>query len=206
MKTHTAVTSATTALLVSALASPGTAQQLHVNDRWKECSIVLDPNLTPEAWRQFARELGLVIHFRPMVSATPLGRGSFEVAVVNWGTRIDDADPAWNDASSHPDEHHRLFDGSTLFIPGVMGRVGVTDQIDAGVYFTKAIGANYGFVGGQVPYNLWSDPERRTAAAARRSPVSNPRPSTVRSIANVLVAATVGGIAAMGPRNLFYPG
>ena len=43
--------------------------ELHVNDRWDECSFVLDPSLTPAAWHQFAREGGLAIYFRSMSSA-----------------------------------------------------------------------------------------------------------------------------------------
>jgi hypothetical protein len=64
-----------------------------------------------------------------------------------------------------------LFEGSALHIPGVIARAGITDRVDLGAYFTKSIGANYGFVGGQVQYNLLNDTKRHLAAATRVSAV-----------------------------------
>lgn len=147
------------------------AQILHTNHRWSECSIELHADLTEGAWRQFVSELGLVTYFRPLASAKPLGRKHFEIGLANWGTRIDDSDPAWNDTFSHPDEEHVLFEGDALYIPGVIARAGVTDRVDVGAYFTKAVGANYGFIGGQLQYNLVNDTVRRVAASGRVSAV-----------------------------------
>jgi hypothetical protein len=152
------------ALALAAFAPQAGAQHLHTNHDWDECAIVLDPNLSPQAWRQFVRELGIVTYFRPMASAKPMGRRNFEIGLVDWGTRIDDADDAWNDTFSHPDSTHYLFEGSALHIPGLMARAGVTDRVDVGVYFTKNVRSNYGFVGGQVQYNVLDDPERFSAA------------------------------------------
>ena len=140
--------------------------KLHVNDRWDECSFLLDPSLTQEAWHQFARETGLVVYFRPLSSAKPLGVKNFEVALLDWGTKIDETDAAWNDTFSHPDSTHYLADGDLLF-PGLMFRVGVTDRIDIGTYFTKNVPANYGFYGGQIQYNFINDLEKNLAASAR---------------------------------------
>jgi hypothetical protein len=127
---------------------------LHINTRWKECSFQLSPELTQSAWRQFTREAGLVAYFRPLSDARPMGRGNFEVSLLQWGTGIDDADPAWNDTFVHPDAEHALFEGSRLQFPGLMVRAGLTANTDAGLYITKSPGANYGFVGGQVQHNL----------------------------------------------------
>jgi hypothetical protein len=162
---------AVAALSVAASAPRASAQHLHTNHRWEECSIVLHPELTPAAWRQFVSELGIVTYFRPMASATPLGRRNFEIGLLNWGTQIDDTDDAWNDTFSHPDSTHYLIDGSTLHIPGLQARVGVTDRIDVGLYFTKNTKANYGFFGGQVQYSVPVDEERRLSAAGRLSVV-----------------------------------
>ena len=140
---------------------------LHVNDRWDECSFELDPALTQKAWHQFTREAGLVVYFRPLNSAKPLGVKNLELSLLNWATTIDDADDAWNDTFVHPDSTHWLFDGNALQFPGLMFRVGVTDQIDIGTYFTQNIPANYGFYGGQVQYNFLNDSEKNLAAAAR---------------------------------------
>lgn len=157
------------------------AQKLHTNDRWKECALLLDPSLTPEAWRQFVSEIGLVTYFRPMTSARPMGRGEFEVELVNWGTRIDDSDAAWNDTFSHADSTHWLFEGAALYIPGLMARAGVTDRVDVGAYYTKAIGANYGFVGGQLQYDLSNERPRGLAAAGRVSVVRLFGPEDVKA-------------------------
>lgn len=143
------------------------AQILHTNDKWDECSFLLDPSLTQEAWHQFTGEAGLVIYFRPMNSAKPLGVKNYEFSILDWGTMIDDKDAAWNDTFSHPDADHYLFDGNALLFPGLMFRAGITDKLDIGTYFTKAPGTNYGFYGGQFQYNLLNDIEKNLAAAVR---------------------------------------
>jgi len=157
------------AATVAAVASPLSAQVLHTNNQWDDCAIVIDPALTQAAWHQFVDELGLVAYFRPLAAAKPLGRGRFELAILNWGSRIDDADPAWNDTFSHPDSTHWLFEGDALLIPGLMLRGGVAERVDLGAYFTKNPNANYGILGGQVQYSFVNDVERGIAAAGRLS-------------------------------------
>lgn len=158
-----------TVLFLGLFGSPLFGQKLHVNDRWDECSFLLDPALTQEAWHQFTGEAGLVTYFRPLNSAKPLGVKNFEIALLDWGTTIDDADAAWNDTFSHPDSTHTLFDGNALLFPGLMFRIGATNRIDIGAYFTKQPSANYGFYGGQVQYNFLNDSEKNLAAAVRFS-------------------------------------
>jgi hypothetical protein len=145
---------------------------LHANGRWDECSIQLAPALTQRAWRQFTQEAGLVAYFRPLVGAEPLGRGRYEVSVVQWETAIDDADAAWNDTFVHPDAEHYLFEGSGLKFPGLALRAGVSAETDVGLYVTKNPKANYGFVGGQLQRRLVGGDARRWDASARVSFVS----------------------------------
>ena len=181
------------ALLLPFAGSAVSAQHLHVNDKWDECALVISPTLTQAAWRQFVREVGLVAYFRPLTSARPLGRREFEVSVLDWGTKIDAADAAWNDTFSHPDSTHWLFEGDALKIPGLMLRMGISDRLDAGVYFTKSIGANYGFLGGQVQYSLL-DPNGTFAAAGRLSAVNVYGPEDLSASvfgADFLVSKTV---------------
>jgi hypothetical protein len=142
---------------------------LHINHRWDECSFQLDPALTPAAWRQFTREAGLVTYFRPLADAKPLGKGKWEVSLLQWETGIDDHDAAWNDTFVHPDSTHWLFEGSGLKFPGLMARAGVTEKTDVGVYFSKNPNANYGFIGGQVQRNLIGGPTSDWDASARVS-------------------------------------
>lgn len=145
---------------------------LHINTRWRECSLQLDASLTQGAWRQFTGEAGIVTKFRPLRGAEPMGAGKFEVSVLNWKTGIDDSDDAWNDTFVHPDAEHHLFEGSGLSFPGLSVRAGVTDRTDVGVYLTKSPGANYGFYGAQVQQNLIQDAGKKWSVATRASFVS----------------------------------
>lgn len=141
--------------------------KLHINTRWTECSFQLDPSLTQDAWHQFTKEAGLVVYFRPLTDAKPMGVGNYEFSILQWNTAFNDADPAWNDTFVHPDSTHWLKETDRMGIPGLTLRTGITDNIDAGVYVTKSPGANYGFWGGQVQYNFINDTEKEWAASAR---------------------------------------
>jgi hypothetical protein len=165
----TAPTLLAASLLGTLGVAPLAAQVLHVDDRWEECAIVLDPSLTQDAWRRFVREMGLVAFFRPLASARPMGTRKVEVGILNWSTRVDPTADAWNDTFVHPDSTHWLFEGDALPIPGLSARAGITDRLDVGAYFTRSIGSNYGLAGAQLQYNLLDDPQRRLAAAARAS-------------------------------------
>jgi hypothetical protein len=172
------LTTAAMALAIALSSSPLSAQHshehgptLHVNPRWKECSFQLSANLTQAAWRQFTEEAGLVAYFRPLSDARPMGKGKFELSILQYETRIDDHDAAWNDTFVHPDSTHWLFEGSGLKFPGLTVRAGVTDKTDVGVYFTKNPNANYGFYGAQVQQNFIGGTSD-WAASARASFVS----------------------------------
>ena len=165
----TTLTLATIALVQTPAAAQSGRPTLHVNPRWKECSFQLDPALTQSAWHQFTQEAGLVAYFRPLSDARPMGKGHFEISMLQWKTGIDDRESAWNDTFVHPDSAHWLFEGSGLQFPGLMARVGVGDRTDVGAYFTKSPGANYGFYGAQVQQNLVGSASRAWAAAARVS-------------------------------------
>jgi hypothetical protein len=141
--------------------------ELHVNTRWKECSFQIDPSLSQGEWHKFAREAGLVAYFRPLADAKPLGKWKFEVSLLQWKTEIDDSEGAWNNTFVHPDSTHWLKEGPSLGVPGLTGRIGITDKLDVGLYFTKNVRANYGIYGGQIQYNLINDKAKRWSASAR---------------------------------------
>ena len=174
--TNTTLTTVAAALAIALIKTPAVAQTarptLHINPRWKECSFQLDPALTQKAWHQFTREAGLVAYFRPMTDAQPMGKGHFELSMLQYKTGIDDTDAAWNDTFVHPDSTHWLFEGDGLKFPGVMVRAGVTGNTDVGFYLTKSPGANYGFYGAQVQRTIVQNASRTWAAAARASFVS----------------------------------
>src|SRR5207247_7521546 len=117
-----AVALAITLFHTPAAAQSGGTPRLHVNSRWKECSFQLDPSLTQAAWRQFTEEAGLVVYFRPLSDARPMGTGHFEISALKWKTGIDDANAAWNDTFVHPDSTHYLFEGSGQELTGLMLR------------------------------------------------------------------------------------
>lgn len=142
---------------------------LHVSSRWKECSFQLDAALTQGAWRQFTHEAALVAYFRPLAGAEPMGRGRYEITMMRYTTGIDDHDPAWNDTFVHPDSAHWLFEGSGLSFPGLAARVGVTDQTDLGLYFTRNPNANYGFIGAQLQRSVLASPTGAWTSSARVS-------------------------------------
>ena len=146
--------------------------KLHVNPRWKECSFQLDPSLTQAAWHQFTQEAGIVTYFRSLSDAAPMGKGQLEISAMQWQTGIHDTDAAWNDTFVHPDSTHWLFEGDGLKFPGLMLRAGISDRTDAGFYFTKSPGANYGFYGGQLQYGVFEDASHTWAASTRVSFVS----------------------------------
>lgn len=140
---------------------------LHINTEWEECSFQLDPSLTQEEWHQFATEAGMVTYFRPVIGAEPLGPGHFQFAILQWNTGIDETDNAWNNTFVHPDSTHYLVGGDILPFPGLNLRAGLTNKIDAGIYWTARPGANYGLIGGQLQYNIVNDTVKNWALATR---------------------------------------
>jgi hypothetical protein len=151
----------------TAAAHGGKHVNLHVDPKWSQCSFQLDPSLTQQAWREFTGEGGMVAYFRPLTDAAPMGTGMYELSIVQWNTAFDDTKAAWNDTFVHPDSAHWLKEGERLGFPALMFRAGITDRIDAGLFWTKSPGANYGFWGGQLQYNLFRDAEQQWAASAR---------------------------------------
>jgi hypothetical protein len=172
------------ATIATASATPLSAQahahpHLHIDPRWKECSIQIDAALDQTEWRQFTREAGLVAYFRPLTSAKPLGKGKFEISMLQYDTGIDDHEGAWNDTFVHPDSTHWLFEGQGLKFPGLTARAGLTDRTDLGVYFTRNPNANYGFLGLQLQHNFAQSADQSWNASARASAVKLFGPETV---------------------------
>jgi hypothetical protein len=176
--TRRTLTTAMAALVIATISTPAQAQNtlfhgghahdsptLHLTNRWKECSFQLDAALTQSAWRQFTREAGLVVYFRPLTDARPMGKGKFEMSVLQWQTNIDDHTAAWNDTFVHPDAEHWLFEGPGLKFPGLTVRAGITDNMDVGIYATKNPNANYGVYGVQLQRALFRTTSDWAAAA-----------------------------------------
>jgi len=159
----------TTALFILLKVSWAQHTHLHLNPKWEQCSFQLDSSLTQSAFNQFSKEAGLVVYHRPLMDAKPLGKGHFDLSIVQTKTRIDEDKEAWNDTFVHPDSTHWLIDGPALPIPGLMLRAGVTNKIDAGIFWTKSFGANYSICSGQIQYNFLNKEEKGFYSSARVS-------------------------------------
>jgi hypothetical protein len=168
-KQLTIIAATLAAVLLPAAATAQSRPKLHVNTRWKQCSFQLDPSLTQSAWHQFTQEAGQVVYFRSLAGARPMGRGKFELSLMQWQTNVDDSKSAWNDTFVHPDSLHWLYEGGGLQFPGVAFRAGVTSRSDVGVYFTKNVQANYGVYGMQLQQNLVRSGARDLDVSARAS-------------------------------------
>lgn len=140
---------------------------LHVSPEWEECSFQIDPSLTQEAWHQFTQEAGMVVYFRPVADAAPLGVGRFELSALQWTSGIDETDDAWNNTFVHPDSTHYLVGGDELPFPGLSLRAGITQNVNAGIYWTARPGANYGLIGGQIQYNFLNDTIKNLSVSTR---------------------------------------
>ena len=124
---------------------PSTGRPLHVDPTLEECSVIFASSLTQGAFRRFAREFGSVSAFRQSSAASTLGRGRISLGVEMMRFSVDQWADAWHDTFAHPDEHHAL--GSRQDFPKLSARVGVTDHLDVGAFWTRNPMANYGWLG-----------------------------------------------------------
>lgn len=155
------------AFIGSAMMSVAQDVHLHTSSQWEECSFQIDPSLTQQEWHQFVSEAASVVYFRPLTDARPMKPGKFELSVLQWNTRIDETDGAWNNTFVHPDSAHWLIGGKELPFPGLTARAGITSKLDLGIYWSERPGANYGVIGAQAQYNLLDDTMKHWSASAR---------------------------------------
>lgn len=135
------------------------AVTLHVNNTWKECALVLDPSLTQSEFGDFVDEVAPMLYFRPMAGAKSLGKPRYEISLEFWKTApIQDYAGKWNNTFSHPGADHYLTGNDhTLVFPVPRVRMGVTDDVDAEIYYTSS-GANYSFFGLAMKYTVHNSP------------------------------------------------
>jgi hypothetical protein len=144
----------TLAALLSLVPAAALAQKpiLHVDPSLKDCSVIFAPELTQSAFQRFVREFGSVSAFKQMSPPTTLGKGGIALGLDMIYFTVDEASDAWNDTFAHPDATHYL--GSDKSFPSVRLRVGVTDAVDLGAYYTRNPNANYGWLGVEGRYGL----------------------------------------------------
>ena len=155
--------SARTLLVALMLTAPATAlahdahgqasdPPLHVDPTVKDCSVEFSADLTQDAFRRFAREFGSVSAFKPNAPAATLGRGHATLGVEQLNFTVDEHANAWNDTFAHPNADHEL--GADKSFPLARARVGVTDRLDLGAYWTRNFNANYGWLGLDAKYGF----------------------------------------------------
>jgi hypothetical protein len=156
------------------------AVTIHTNNTWGQCAIVLDASLTQSEFGDFVKELAPMLYFRPMSGAKPLGKSRYEISYELWKTApIQDYEGKWNNTFSHPNADHWLTaDDHTLSFPVPRARMGITDDIDAEIFYAPS-GANYSFFGLAMKYAIPNDPETGWAFSLR------PSYSTLRGVADM---------------------
>ena len=138
----------------SALAHNGSHAEdpnLHVDPTVKECEVRFDARLTQEAFRRFAREFGSVSAFKQGAAPNTLGKWHVSVGLEYMSFGVEEKADAWNDTFV-PDKTHEL--GSRQAFPKFKVRLGVTDDTDLGIYFTRNPESNYGWIGFDVRHAL----------------------------------------------------
>jgi len=125
---------------------------LHVDPSIAECEVRFAPELTQEAFRRFVREFGSVSAFKQGSPPTTLGAWRFALDVEQISFAVEDRSAAWNDTFTHPSADHWL--GSKQSFPKLTLRMGVTDALDLGVYYTQNLESNYGWLGLEAKYAL----------------------------------------------------
>ena len=154
------------AALTLVAAAPLPAQSghpaLHVDPGVGDCSVQFASTLTQGAFHRFAREFGSVSAFKQVAPASTLGKGRVLLGIEMISFPVDQWSDAWNDTFAHPNADHPL--GARQSFPKVKLRVGATDAVDVGAFYTRNPEANYGWVG--------IDGKYRVLAAHGRVPVS----------------------------------
>jgi hypothetical protein len=139
----------------------------HVDPSVKTCSMVIDPSLTQGQWKRYTRQVGEIASFKSMASAETIGKKHFSIAIEYSMTPVDQHDPAWINTFAHPDDDCPL--GDQIKMPMLRAKFGVTDKIDIGAIWTKAPGANYGMIGGDLKYAFLEESKKMPSAAIRAS-------------------------------------
>ncbi len=163
------VAAAMAAMAAPAAKAQGTSGDVYwrIDRSVKSCSMVIDPSLTQAQWGTFVEQVGAITSFKSLASAEPLGAMKFSVGIDGSKSPVNQHDLAWINTFVHPDEDCPL--GDEISVPTLRARMGITDDMDIGGYWTTAPEANYGLVGAEVKYRLSRESENLPATAVRGS-------------------------------------
>lgn len=167
------ITAIANALIIFALASASHAQgngsdvYWHIDPGVKSCSMIINPSLTQAQWKTFVTQVGAISSFKSLSSAEPLGKMNFFVGIDDSRTPVDQHNPAWINTFAHPDADCPL--GDAISYPALRARMGLSDNMDVGAYWTTSPGGNYSMAGGELKYAFMRESEKLPAAAVRGS-------------------------------------
>jgi hypothetical protein len=136
------------------------------------CDFDIAPALTQSEWERATREIGSAIYLEPLASSRPLGKWNWSAQLEQNSFHVDQESGAWNNTFHHPDSTHYLTgESGRLAVPGLRFRIGISDRIDFGAYYTSSrpFGANYGFLGFDAKYAFLNDTVKGWSAAVRAS-------------------------------------
>ena len=139
---------------------------LNVDPSVEDCSVRFAPDLTQAAFHRFAREFGSVGAFKQASPSTTLGRGRVSLDLEQIYFSVEEKSAAWNDTFVHPDAYHEL--GSSKSFPKLRLRVGVTDDLEVGAFYSENPQANYGWLGLEVKYGIFQQSEDMPISLAVR--------------------------------------
>lgn len=172
---------------------------LHVNPSLKDCSVQFAPGLTQAAFSRFAREFGSVSAFKMVSAPVALGRRGVAIGLEGISFTVEEHSDAWNDTFAHPDAFHEL--GADKKFPKARLRVGLTDRLDIGAFYTRNPNANYGWLGFEAKYGLLRQDETTPVSLAFRGAYTK----TLYVDDMDMHAATVDVAVARTFRRLFTP-
>ena len=139
---------------------------LHVDPTLEDCSIQFAPELTQDAFHRFTREFGSVAAFKSVAAPTTLGQWGVAVGLERMSFTVEEHSDAWNDTFAHPDAYHEL--GSDLAFPKLRLRVGVSERVDVGAFYTRNPDANYGWLGLEGRYGVLQQSQTTAVSLAVR--------------------------------------
>jgi len=127
---------------------------LHINGGNKTCLVEFDSSLTQGQFKELVQEFGAIGAFKQVASADPLGKFSFDVGLDIASTPIDDKRAKWNNTFTHPDATHDLFNISFIKL---RGRIGLTKNLDTGLFYMTVPEGNVSFLGTDLKYTFHND-------------------------------------------------
>jgi hypothetical protein len=139
---------------------------LHVDPGVKECSVRFASTLTQHDFRRFVREFGSVSAFKQSASPAGIAKGDVSIGIDMISFPLEDQSDAWNDTFTHPNDHHPL--GSRQNFPTLKLRVGASDGVDVGAYYSRNPEANYGWAGVDAKVRVLSGNDDNPVSVAVR--------------------------------------